>query len=959
MSMKQQTGFLTLALGICAAGVTQSEALAAEPEALRALPLNTPFTAEAAQKLDPRLIFAEAFPRRTVGGLLPLTSRVSALGSNIDVMRYPVMIESSLSDRELAGLGAQVNTRVGDIVTAFVAARDLGLLANDPDVRYVEAAYPLQPTLDVSIPEINADDVNSGSPPLATGAGVIYGILDSGVDPTHADFKLANGQSRLLFAWDQFGQGSPPAGFAYGREYTQAQLSQANPGFGDDDGHGTHVCGTSVGDGSSLPSQKYRGVAPAADIIAVINGGCDMFCYGGGVPPWEPTSSVGSIDGLNYLLQKKQQLGKPLVVNQSQGVMMGPHDGTTLFERTYDQLVTQNNLIICIAAGNDEESGWHGRKTVSQGSQVSFTLNHVNGQNTQGTLGWEGWTKTGDRCRWQIVTPGGQTIELPANLGGNQIPGQVTSHADSVFTWSIASHPANQQGYASVFVLNRTNGAQTGNWQFRAIAESVTAGGQVDVYCERNQFGLSVTDGRNNDALIGMPGTTTNAITVASYATKDHWESVVGPIGLNPPPTLGQISSFSSFGPRRDGAQKPDIAAPGEWIIATLSEQARQHINNQQIEVGNKHWALQGTSMATPHVSGVVALMLEKAPNLTAAQVKQALQTTARHDAFTGQGWNQRFGHGKVDALAAVQAVSGGGGGCSTRDGDANQDNLVNILDVVATVNDILGTTPLGAGRECVDLNNDSVINILDVVAVVNIILGGRPASDAPPATLAPVAWGESLSETEYVMTLDAKDLAGVQASFVLPRGYEPAGQPYLRGAAGSAAISARQTFQTYTVVAWNPTGELGASSDRVSLVLPIERAWDSGQSASDLALARMQISDRYGRERTLAENPTLGGEATTAPLGAWLGRANPNPVSGTTQIEYSLSTAGPIAVDIYDASGRRVRELFRGSQTLGGHMLPWDGRDDRGQEVPDGTYFLRLASDSGTSSQKVVVLKR
>jgi subtilisin family serine protease len=67
---------------------------------------------------------------------------------------------------------------------------------------------------------------------------------------------------------------------------------------------------------------------------------------------------------------------------------------------------------------------------------------------------------------------------------------------------------------------------------------------------------------------------------------------------------------------------------------------------------------MQGTSMAAPHVSGVVALMLERNPNLTPSQVRSILATTASKNlvGYTGT-WNQFYGYGLVDAPAAIQAA--------------------------------------------------------------------------------------------------------------------------------------------------------------------------------------------------------------------------------------------------------------------------------------------------------------
>lgn len=101
------------------------------------------------------------------------------------------------------------------------------------------------------------------------------------------------------------------------------------------------------------------------------------------------------------------------------------------------------------------------------------------------------------------------------------------------------------------------------------------------------------------------------------------------------------LSNSSSRGPTGDGRPKLDVVAPGVNITAP--------------RVGGDYEAHSGTSYATPHVTGTVALMLQANPNLTPAQVKAILRQTARLNThLSGLTVNER-GHGIIDAYAAVQ----------------------------------------------------------------------------------------------------------------------------------------------------------------------------------------------------------------------------------------------------------------------------------------------------------------
>ncbi|MEM5829570.1 MAG: S8 family serine peptidase [Candidatus Aenigmatarchaeota archaeon] len=108
------------------------------------------------------------------------------------------------------------------------------------------------------------------------------------------------------------------------------------------------------------------------------------------------------------------------------------------------------------------------------------------------------------------------------------------------------------------------------------------------------------------------------------------------------------IAWFSSEGPTTDERIKPDIVAPGVWIIS-----ARANNTDMGWPISEYYTSASGTSMATPHVAGVVALILQSYPNLTPEQVKAILMNTAKDlkQKPTVQGG------GRIDAYKAYQAA--------------------------------------------------------------------------------------------------------------------------------------------------------------------------------------------------------------------------------------------------------------------------------------------------------------
>jgi len=165
--------------------------------------------------------------------------------------------------------------------------------------------------------------------------------------------------------------------------------------------------------------------------------------------------------------------------------------------------------------------------------------------------------------------------------------------------------------------------------------------------------------GGNTNKTVSIPGTANGAITVGSYVTKWSWTDYTGTNWhYGSLDRTNKISTFSSIGPTADNRQKPDIAAPGQGIVAALSSNDVTE-SSSDIIVNNKYLLMQGTSMATPHVTGGVALLLSAKPTLTAAQIKNYIISTARTDTFTSTVWNSSWGFGKMDIFKAMSTITG------------------------------------------------------------------------------------------------------------------------------------------------------------------------------------------------------------------------------------------------------------------------------------------------------------
>ena len=583
----------------------------------------------------------------------------------MDDLIIPIFIKvNSLTDAlgTIANYEGKVVTIADNIITAEVPVTSVKAISISPGIIYVDASTISELKIDASRLEAKVNLLHNGtgiSRPYK-GNGVVVGILDSGIDWTHPDFKNLSG-NRIKYLWDMSGAGNPPVGYDYGTEYTKAQLdaNQCQEFDGDDGGgHGTHVSGTAAGNGSAL--SNYIGMAPESDIV---------FVKGFRTGPGFANTDV--VNGCNYIFQKAQTLGKPAVINLSLGGHFGPHDGTTLYEQALSNL-TGNGKIIVAAAGNEGGETIHLSYPVAgtsyndcyetffdmyQGTTAFLADMWYTGGNI--SVGLAAYNPSdGSLIGYTNGVPPGQKIEDLAFTVDNYTYGYVTIDATGI------NNPNNNSNEVGIYIDSHNGQVDItsvwwtlytyGSGTFDAWAVS---GGVFSTYNGQSWYMPG-----DNQKTIGSPGSASKVICVGSYVTKNQWVDINGITQYQPGnPIVGAISSFSSIGPTRDGRLKPDIVAPGEVIVAAYSSFLTQ-TPAANILLGGKHQKMQGTSMASPHVTGVVALMLEKNGNLDYDQVVTILKNTTKKDSYTGTSPNNVYGNGKLDAYNAFNNTSGGGG---------------------------------------------------------------------------------------------------------------------------------------------------------------------------------------------------------------------------------------------------------------------------------------------------------
>jgi subtilisin family serine protease len=560
--------------------------------------------------------------------------------------------------RVLEAYGARLRSVLGDVATVDIPISALGTIAGHPDVIRIEEARKLKPRLDVSVPASGANGVWGGSTlrPLAppwtgnTGKNVIVGLVDTGIDLKHGDFKDSLGRSRLLYVLDQ----------NTGQECTKQQIDAGSCKEKDLDGHGTHVLGTAAGNGAATgggkPAYRYIGMAPEANLIVV---NTDF-------------SDTGILDGITYIETKSAALGLPVVINLSLGGHFGPHDGTSNFEAAMDAASGAGKVVV-VAAGNEADDKIHASGTVvNNASGPTVTFNVPIGS-TDVVL--DLWYPGADQMGVQVSSPSatcttsGFRYPGDADLVSNTACGRVTISTPGI-------NSANGDHEIVIALQNIGHAIMGGHWTFTLTGSGCASppcitDGAFDVWVDDVASSATFVDHIDTAKTVGMPATATQAIAVGGYVTKTVWTSSNGP-ATDTLGTVGEITFFSSLGPRRSCSagnaictatvQKPELAAPGEEIMSSHASGTSTAVcfaaSTRCLDPDGQHIVMQGTSMATPHVTGAAALLLAQDQTLTADQVRTALEH-AQTDGFTGAAPNDTWGYGKLAVDLAAASVVG------------------------------------------------------------------------------------------------------------------------------------------------------------------------------------------------------------------------------------------------------------------------------------------------------------
>lgn len=566
-----------------------------------------------------------------------------------------------------------VTARKANLVTAEVPVVEALELQRNPSVAYVEFGEPLA----IPTPLVSAESPRR--PATSTrnfgdgrrhrfGADVLIGLIDvGGFDFAHPDFLGEEGRTRFVRIWDQGGHTHPsPAqrgttAFDYGSELRADDMDRAiasAPEAGlppqllepqsqmEEGSHATHVASIAAGN---------RGICRNAAIAAVLIT----------IPPDDAERRLSFYDSsrvahaVDYLLEVAHELGDvPLSINISLGTNGHAHDDSSPAGRWIDAALARPGRSVCVAAGNA------GQERPETEGDIGYVMGRIHSsgriaaRDLVSDIEWnvvgngvadisenelEVWYSPQDRFAVQVKPPGEPWTE-PVEPG-EFIENRQLRDASFLSVYNELFHPANGCNYISIYLSPLLRepavvGAQAGQWIVRLIGREVR-NGHFHCWIERDDPRRVGRIGEREAWVFPSFFSERSYVDNSTVSTLACGQRIISVANLDP--AARRINVTSSQGPTRDGREKPDIAAPGTAIVAADGF------------AGGDEWVeMTGTSMASPHVAGVIGLMLATNPRLTAAQIGGILKRTASPLPGSDFTWHDDAGSGAIDAEAAI-----------------------------------------------------------------------------------------------------------------------------------------------------------------------------------------------------------------------------------------------------------------------------------------------------------------
>lgn len=550
----------------------------------------------------------------------------------------------------------------GTICSVQLPCGELHAFAKEPAVIRIGNSPVRQQVLNDTVKkQTGVLDVRNGLAPLPqgyTGAGIVMGIIDSGIDYHHPDFQDTAGNTRIYKIWDQRDQQGPGAmPWNYGTLWDSTSINNGTCTHNDMQyyGHGTHVSGIAGGNGNSVTQLDMSGVAPGVIFVVV------ALDFNG------TYSATAVADAASFIYGVANSLSIPCVINASVGDYYGSHDGQDLQALMIDTLLDTPGHLFVGAAGNagglpihvsyplssDTNFTWFNAGSGAIFVQMWADTNNFNGADF--AIGVTRITDYVDLDRTSFTDMAANLLvynyDTLWNSSGQRIATimRYGSTQGSAYSMEFLITPDSLTGYN--YGLYNTGSGLFHCWSFDFVTTGLpTAGQYPDIVYYKN------ADLTHN--IVSSFQCSERVVCVANYVNRDEWPNYLGATTYDTTVVAGELMYNSSVGPTRDGRVKPEIAAPGANDISCIETNSQAAIiagAPTAVTPGGWHVVGGGTSASSPVVAGVGALWLERFPGATWQEYRAAVIWCAKQDTFTGTALpDYEWGYGKIDAWSMM-----------------------------------------------------------------------------------------------------------------------------------------------------------------------------------------------------------------------------------------------------------------------------------------------------------------
>ena len=589
-------------------------------------------------------------------------------------------------EAQIKAVGAKPQGTIGRYIMVSTPVGAVNKIADIDGVTYISKgpSVRLKDNLSREVTGVNKVlQGTDGLPQAFTGKGVVVGVIDNGFDFLHPSFKDAEGNLRIKavfipsFTRYEGGEvvttldGTELSGKAYTKpeEILELETDQKL------DSHGSHTAAIAAG----TTFDWAGGMAPDADLVL-----CPFMALNEEEREKENCDYLGYriMQSILYIRDYAKRVGKPYVVSMSLNTHEGPHDGTSMTASMLEQLTRENTNMV-MAIGNEGDSPCYTTKTIVgndtlhtivDGVPMAYAFTRKPGDMTFqiGIIDRE--TKK-EKWRSQPLSSADGGCSFIFNFDGNDDKTtpyeEIRSHLAEIISNQLKFSMSHMEDGRAKMAIFGPEMPGRDKYVFHITSPESNI---VDLWGEGTGFESlpgsdyyteGVTSRSMGDFVTGG-----SIISVGSWVARNEFVNISGGLVEDDNPTgkdvVGSYSSFSSYGTDLVGHNHPYVSAPGTLVISALNHYdptySRERYGYEEVVMEDDNgfmWGAQsGTSMATPTVSGIIALWLEANPNLTYEQIKETIAATSTKDEFT-EAAPIHYGHGKIDAYKGLLHVLG------------------------------------------------------------------------------------------------------------------------------------------------------------------------------------------------------------------------------------------------------------------------------------------------------------